>query len=276
MPELPEVETIRLDLEMALMGDHAIACSVLDRRLMSLRDEVRWKAILLGQPWRHFRRIGKYLWIELANGWRIEFHLRMTGQLLVVKSSSPAPTGRGPTKSRLSIEFASGKILQFRDQRRFGEVRFRAPGERGGTKHPLGPDALSELKRDQFIDIVKTRTTRIQPLLMDQRLIAGIGNIYAQEALFKAGIRPTRSGVRVTRQEAGRLYETLQETLQTAITHRGSSSRNYLDANGDQGSAQTLHSVYRKGKKPCSRCQSELRAIRVGGRGSVFCPQCQK
>ena len=111
---------------------------------------------------------------------------------------------------------------------------------------------------------------------MDQRLIAGIGNIYAQEALFKAAIRPTRAGNRVTLLEASRLYEKLQETLLTAITHRGSSNRNYLDANGEQGSAQTLHAVYRKGGKPCPICGTSLRSTRVGGRGSVFCPQCQK
>src|SRR5439155_8187501 len=107
--------------------------------------------------------------------------------------------------------------------------------------NPLGPDALNELKRDQFVRIVKSRTTRIQPLLMDQRFIAGVGNIYAQEALFKADIRPTRPGCRLTAIEASRLFETLQETLRTAIAYRGSSSRNYRDANGNEGSAQTLH-----------------------------------
>jgi formamidopyrimidine-DNA glycosylase len=111
---------------------------------------------------------------------------------------------------------------------------------------------------------------------MDQRLLSGVGNIYAQEALFKAAIRPTRHGNRLTPIEASRLFETLQETLQTAITYRGSSSRNYRDANGEEGAAQTLHAVYRKGGKPCPRCQTPLRSTRVGGRGSVFCPKCQK
>jgi formamidopyrimidine-DNA glycosylase len=110
---------------------------------------------------------------------------------------------------------------------------------------------------------------------MDQQLLSGVGNIYAQEALFKAAIRPTRHGDRVTKQEASRLFETLQETLQTAIAHRGSSSHNYRDAQGEEGSAQDLHAVYRKGGTSCPRCGTILKAVRVGGRGSVFCPQCQ-
>jgi len=140
----------------------------------------------------------------------------------------------------------------------------------------LGPDALNDLQEGDFVRLVKSRTTRIQPLLMDQRTLAGVGNIYAQEALFKAAIRPSRPGNRLTAAEAARLFGTLQETLKTAISHRGSSSRNYRDTKGEEGSAQTLHAVYRKGGKPCTRCGGILRATRVGGRGSVFCPRCQK
>ena len=271
MPELPEVETIRRDLEKTLAGDHAVSVEVFDRRLMSPREEARWNEILPGQAWQSFKRKGKYLWVELANQWRVGFHLRMTGQL-IVRAHSRARLEH----PRMMIRFASGKSLAFHDQRRFGEVWLLAPSNPWHSKTPLGPDALTELRRDEFVRIVKKRTTRIHPLLMNQRLLSGVGNIYAQEALFKAAIRPTRPGCRVTRLEASRLFETLQETLQTAITHRGSSSRNYRDAYGKVGSAQTLHSVYRKGGKPCPCCQGSLRATRVGGRGAVFCPQCQR
>ena len=268
MPELPEVETIRRDLEKTLQGDRAVSVDVFDRRLMSVQDESRWKDVLPGQPWTTFKRKGKYLWIELTNEWRVGFHLRMTGQLIV---DSP----REAASARLFIRFASGRSLSFHDQRRFGEAWLLAPDQPWPSKNSLGPDALSELRLPDFVDIVKQRTTRIQPLLMDQHLLCGVGNIYAQEALFKAAIRPTRPGFRVTRQEASRLYETLQETLLTAITNRGSSSRNYRDASGEEGSAQKLHAVYRKGGEPCPRCRTPLRSVRVGGRGSVFCPQCQ-
>jgi formamidopyrimidine-DNA glycosylase len=271
MPELPEVETIRRDLEKSLFGDRAISVKVFDHRLMSRQEEVRWGKMVLGQSWQTFNRKGKYLWITLSNQWHIAFHLRMTGQLLVQSAHTDSAE-----KARLLITFASGKTLRFCDQRRFGEAWLLSPDDPRHSRQPVGPDALAELRCEEFVQIVKTRTTRIHPLLMDQHLLSGVGNIYAQEALFKAAIRPTRPGNRVTRAEASRLFDTLQETLQTAITHRGSSSRNYLDAQGEQGSAQILHSVYRKGGKPCPRCQGLLRAARVGGRGAVFCPQCQK
>jgi formamidopyrimidine-DNA glycosylase len=271
VPELPEVETIRRDLEKALTSDRAVSVDVFDRRLMNCCEESRWKEILPGQAWRRFERKGKYLWIELANQWRIEFHLRMTGQLIV------RAHGRAPLqKPRMLVRFASGKTLSFCDQRRFGEARLLNPEEASRSGNSLGPDALTELGRDEFVQIVKKRTTRIHPLLMDQHLLSGVGNIYAQEALFKAAIRPTRHACRVTKREASLLFETLQETLQTAIAHRGSSSRNYRDAYGEAGSAQTLLAVYRKGGQPCPRCRGPLRAARVGGRGAVFCPRCQR
>jgi formamidopyrimidine-DNA glycosylase len=270
MPELPEVETIRRDLEKVLQDKHVISMTVHDDRLINKTDAARWKTIILGQPWRRLSRKGKYLWAELANGYRLIFHLRMTGQLIARAHSG------APLHLRLSLQFMDGPVLELCDQRRFAEVQLLAPEEILRAKNPLGPDALTELRRDAFVQIVKKRTTRIHPLLMDQRLMSGVGNIYAQEALFKAAIRPTRPGCRVTKREASGLFEDLQETLQTAITHRGSSSRNYLDAYGEEGSAQTLHSVYRKGGKPCPRCNGLLRATRVGGRGAVYCPQCQK
>jgi formamidopyrimidine-DNA glycosylase len=279
MPELPEVETIRRDLERLLRGHSAIQLKVSDRRLLSIRDEKRWLRAVLNQPWVKFERKGKYLCIELKNKWRIIFHLRMTGQLLVYKGDNGSPTealGDDGKGVRLQIEFESRYRLTLRDQRRFAEARLLRPGEPWRAGNPLGPDALTELNSHDFVRMVKSRTTRIQPLLMDQHCLAGVGNIYAQEALFKAAIRPTRPGNRVTQLEAARLFDTLQETLQTAISHRGSSSRNYLDANGESGSAQTLHAVYRKGGQPCPRCRGLLRSTRVGGRGSVFCPQCQK
>jgi formamidopyrimidine-DNA glycosylase len=111
---------------------------------------------------------------------------------------------------------------------------------------------------------------------MDQRFLAGVGNIYAQEALFKAAIRPTRPGYRITRGEAAALYTALRETLLSAIEHRGSTRRDYRDAFGRSGSAQDLHAVYQRGGKPCLKCAGMLRETRVGGRGTVYCPACQR
>jgi len=269
VPELPEIETIRRDLADRLTGDTVINVDVLDSRLMSKKETARWTRIVVGHPWANLGRRGKYLWAKLANDWRVVFHMRMTGQM-IVQAGQPKPG------ARLLLYFKSGKVLGLYDQRRFAEAWLLSPEQAWHTDTPPGPDALTELKREQFVQLLKGRTTRIQPLLMDQRLIAGVGNIYAQEALFKAAIRPTRPGFRVTKAEAGTLFDTLRETLVTAIEHRGSSSRNYLDASGQKGSAQRLHAVYRKGGTSCPRCQGDLRSIRVGGRGSVFCPRCQK
>ncbi|HVO33715.1 MAG TPA: bifunctional DNA-formamidopyrimidine glycosylase/DNA-(apurinic or apyrimidinic site) lyase [Elusimicrobiota bacterium] len=269
MPELPEVETIRSDLDRHLRGKMIADFDVCDRRLLSIPQEARWKSIVPGRSIAGFRRRGKYLIADLSGGWRIIWHLRMTGQLVM---GTPAPEAR----YRLRIQFDDAPALCFYDQRRFGEVWLLAADQGWPSRAPLGPDAVDELARDYFVRLVKQRTTRIQALLLDQRLIAGVGNIYAQEALFKASIRPNRPARRVTVQEANRLYDALSETLQTAIARRGSTSRNYRDAYGQAGMAQLIHQVYRKGGLPCPRCGTTLRQTRVGGRGTVFCPDCQR
>lgn len=269
MPELPEVETIRRDLEELLAGERVVRVQVNDKRFLSARGETLWSERLRGQRLTSFGRKGKYLWLTFSNQWRLVLHLRMTGQLIV---------GAHPSKAlpRLKLTFKSRKTLSLYDQRRFAEGWLLSPQDELRSENPLGPDALDELSADQFQMTLKGRTTAIQPLLLDQRRIAGIGNIYAQEALFKAWIRPTRPSRRITGQESALLFTALRETLENAIVHRGSSSRNYTDGWGKRGSAQTLHAVYQKGGQPCSRCQTILRKVRVGGRGSVFCPRCQK
>jgi len=266
VPELPEVETIRRDLERTLVGRLLVDFEIYDTRLMNKIDQHRWRENALSQRWKSLERRGKYLIVGLAHNWRIVFHLRMTGQLVLNPAS-------GSVRPRMLLSFDDASTLAFVDQRRFGEVWLLSPEQSWPSKVPLGPDALDELNEKAFIELVKKRTTRIQPLLMDQRLISGIGNIYAQEALFKALIRPSRPGWKVTRNEAIRLFGALQETLQSAIEHRGSTSRNYRDAYGQTGFAQTLHAVYRKGGRPCPRCETPLTATRVGGeRNSLLFP----
>ena len=269
MPELPEVETIRRDLERTLLGRHLVDFKVNDTRLMNRADQQRWRKNVINRSWKTLERKGKYLVVGLAHGWRLVFHLRMTGQLVLNPSNASM-------RPRMLLSFDDASTLAFVDQRRFGEVWLLSPEQAWPSKNPLGPDALDELNEKIFVELLKKRTTRIQPLLMDQRFISGIGNIYAQEALFKALIRPSRPGRKVTRKEAVRLFEVLQETLQNAIKHRGSTSRNYRDAYGQAGSAQILHAVYRKGGRPCPRCETPLIATRVGGRGTVYCSRCQR
>jgi len=269
MPELPEVETIRRDLEKALVGKRVVAATLKDARLMDTAQFVQFEKIILEQKWKALERHGKYLWASLENGWRVVFHLRMTGQLIVEKPSNEK-------RFRLGLLFNHSLQLNFYDQRRFGEVWLLSPEQKSHSATTPGPDALNELNVELFRDMLRGRTTKIQPLLLDQRRLAGVGNIYAQEALFKAHIRPSRAAKRISRGEASVLFDALQQTLRNAIDHRGSTSRNYRDAYGRHGSAQTLHAVYRKGGMPCPRCGGALRSVRIGGRGTVFCPRCQR
>jgi formamidopyrimidine-DNA glycosylase len=279
MPELPEVETIRRDLDPRLRGHAVVRLDIQDRRLMSLQEENRFRKNITASEWTDLSRKGKYLVARLANDFEIIFHLRMTGQLVLQTPNGveragilEKPLGTG---YRMRLEFDHGVCLDFYDQRRFGEVFLKGPKDPWPGKTELGPDPLNGLSQEDFIGMVKEKTTRIKPLLMDQSFIAGVGNIYAQEALFRAFIRPSRPGNKITRNEAGALYKALRETLLSAIEHRGSTSRNYRDAFGESGSAQKLHAVYRRGNQPCLKCRSPLRESRVGGRGTVFCPSCQ-
>jgi formamidopyrimidine-DNA glycosylase len=280
MPELPEVETIRRDLEPHLVGHAVVRMELRDRRLMSIGEEKRFRRALMGQTWRTLLRKGKYLVAQLSDGSEIIFHLRMTGQLVLKTEAGLKRVGilekALSSNHRMLLEFDHGVGLAFYDQRRFGEVFLKGPSEPWPGKTVLGPDPLDGLTRDDFIGRVRGKTTRIKPLLMDQRFLAGVGNIYAQEALFKAAIRPTRHSNRISREEAGSLFSALRETLLSAIEHRGSTRQNYRDAFGQSGSAQDLHTVYDRGGQPCVKCKSELRASRVGGRGTVYCPRCQK
>lgn len=280
MPELPEVETIRRDLSEFLPGHQVVRMDVRDRRLLSAKAEKRFREHICGPIWSAIKREGKYLVAEFKNQWQLIFHLRMTGQLVLITPQGEQRVGildkPVTAKYRLRLEFENGAILDFYDQRRFGEVFLRAPGENWPGKTSLGPDPLGDLSCETFVSMVKGKTTRIKPLLMDQSFLAGVGNIYAQEALFKAAIRPMRSGRRITREEATSLYKALQETLLSAIEHRGSTNRDYRDAFGRSGSAQELHTVYQRGGKPCLKCKGILRELRVGGRGTVYCPSCQR
>jgi formamidopyrimidine-DNA glycosylase len=280
MPELPEVETIRRDLIKVLPGHAVQKIDVRDRRLMSATQESHFREVVIGQRWQSIERKGKYLVARLVNSWEIIFHLRMTGQLVIKTKAGIQKTGilDKPIQEnyRMLLTFDHGIGLAFFDQRRFGEVWLKGPADPWPGKTTLGPDPLDELDTESFVTMVRKHTTRIKPLLMDQRFLAGVGNIYAQEALFKAAIRPTRPANRISRQEAGSLYKALRETLLSAIDHRGSTARNYRDAFGQSGSAQSLHTVYDRGGEPCLNCRRPLRASRVGGRGTVYCSTCQR
>ena len=268
MPELPEVETIRRGLEKELKDAIITGFEVRDRRLLSRAHEKKWLPRLTGQSLRRFHRHGKYLEIGLENTDRFIVHLRMTGQLLISTSAEIA------AKPRFILTFHDGRALTFVDQRRFGEVWLLKSGDAGPSRAPLGPDALDITLAD-FKTGLRAKTGPIQAVLLDQSVLAGIGNIYAQEALFLAKIRPTRKTQRLKAPDLDTLHTALAATLAAAIQARGSSSRNYRDVYGEEGAAQIAHAVYQKAGRPCIRCHTSLRGVRVGGRSSVYCPTCQ-
>lgn len=269
MPELPEVETIRVDLTRTLLGKTLQSFTICDPRLLIPHSPSDFERVLTNSRWLSFNRKGKYLWVDLASGWKVVFHLRMTGQLLLASSDGE------PKKYRMKFEFKEAGCLYFCDERRFGEVRLVPVETRVEDVLNLGPDAL-EISASEFIRRMKQHKTPIKSLLMDQHVLSGVGNIYAQEALFRSGLRPTRSAKRVSAQEAQKLYDQMQALLHEAIEQRGSTSRNYRDALGQSGNAQSLHRVYRKEGEPCFQCQRKLKGLRQGGRGTVYCSYCQR
>lgn len=280
MPELPEVETLRRSLEPHLLS-RRIAAAVIHRRDFLIlpgdpvggfsrsRTAARPKRasaehLLQGSRIVELRRRGKQLAILADDGRALVIHLGMTGQLLV-----GAPVR--PTHTHLSWMLDSGASLHFRDPRRFGHARF-VPAFTDAFWNDLGPDALTASP-----EVLNTPSRRaIKAVLLDQSILAGVGNIYADESLFRAGISPKRRADRLTPDQRTRLASVVREVLAEAITARGSTLRDYRDAQGQLGSAQLLHRVYGRAGLPCVTCGKTLVPARLAQRMTVFCRSCQR
>ncbi len=196
-------------------------------------------------------------------------HLGMTGRLLVTTPEAPVAPH---THARLTL--ASGKEVRFVDPRRFGRLEFRELSARAGFAGP-GLEPLT-IGAEKFAALFKGRKLAIKAALLNQSLLAGVGNIYADESLFRAGIRPRRSAGRLTRAELERLRKELREVLEMAIRLGGSSVSDYVDAEGVKGFFQLEHRVYQRGGEACKVCGTPIRRIVVGGRSTHYCPHCQK
>lgn len=213
-----------------------------------------------GQTVRRVRRRAKYILFDLEDG-LLAIHLGMTGRLLA--GGQPGPY----TRAVLLLE---GEMVVFDDVRQFGSMRW-LPAEPAG----LGPDALS-VPSGVFLERLAGRKTRIKALLLDQRFLAGLGNIYADESLFRAGIHPLAAAGRLSRPRALRLHAAIQEVLAEAVAAGGSSVSDYVDAGGQPGWFQIRHRVYRRTGEPCLVCGAPVRRILVAQRGTHFCPRCQR
>jgi formamidopyrimidine-DNA glycosylase len=272
MPELPEVETIAAGLRKKLIG---LEIQHIELRLPSLlrNDRPGHLLKLKGRRITAVWRRGKLLIIEGEGGICLLFHLKMTGQLLWVASEEPSDRH---THLVFSFE-ASCHELRFRDVRKFGFLRCLSAEALLGCHElrDLGPEPL-ELDFPAFCDRLKKRKGRLKSLLLNQTFLAGIGNIYADEMLFEAGLHPLTPAARLTKKNAEKLWTAMRNVLERAVEAGGSSIRDYKNADGELGSFQNYHNVYGRETLPCPRCGGKIRRLRIGGRSSFFCPSCQK
>ncbi len=301
MPELPEVETIARGLASRVSGDiiESVWLGSKPEPLKSPAAEI--VATLESRRIAGVRRVGKHIVFDLVpaggvgrapspakgrnrtrgpssrkkaagNGARPTretsaqwiVHLGMTGRMLVCP-----PDSEMPKHTHLVAKLASGRELRFVDPRRFGRLSVAHGFEASGSE-PL------EVQRDHFVSLFHGRKTPIKSALLNQKLLSGVGNIYADESLFRAGIRPRRRASSLTRNDLRRLYPVVQEVLREAIALGGSSVSDYVDADGEEGFFQLQHRVYGREGEPCLVCKTPIKRVVIAGRSSHYCPRCQK
>jgi len=282
MPELPEVETIARGVDARVRGDR-----IAEAWFSSHREPFKTSAVdqakgLEGKVILAVHRTGKHIVCELGPGrsggvaeidspasaqWIV--HLGMTGRLLVTTPDAPVAAH---THARLRLE--SGRELRFVDARRFGRLEFRELGRTEGFAG-AGLEPLT-VGTEEFATLFRGRKLAIKAALLNQSLLTGVGNIYADESLFRAGIRPRRAAGRLTRTELERLRVALVEVLEHAIRLGGSSVSDYVDAAGVRGFFQLEHCVYHRTGEPCRKCGTAIRRVTVGGRSTHFCVVCQR
>ncbi|MDP2938149.1 MAG: bifunctional DNA-formamidopyrimidine glycosylase/DNA-(apurinic or apyrimidinic site) lyase [Candidatus Omnitrophota bacterium] len=266
MPELPEVETIKRELEKAVLGKKITEVCVHNPAVIRQPSVDKFKKGLSGVSIKNILRKAKVLILELSNGKALVIHLRMTGQLIY--------PGDG-RKSRVSFKLSDGKTLDFNDQRLFAELRLLDDWHNLKFIQGLGPEPF-DLTEEEFKKMLSNKNTKIKPLLMNQTFISGVGNLYAAEVLFRAKIHPERPAASLSDKEKENLFKEIKDTLNEAIEHKGSSVDQYLQLSGEAGDYVKYHKVYDREGKPCLVCKSPIKRISLGGRGTYFCPKCQK
>jgi formamidopyrimidine-DNA glycosylase len=272
MPELPEVETVRTQLEPVLAGRRFERVEIHDPRLVRPYEPAEVAAELEGERVTAVERRGKYLIVRFESDRVLLIHLRMTGSL---RHSSDG-LDEDPHR-RAVVKLDDGSDVAYRDVRRFGTWLVLEPGElvpylstRVGDE-PL--DALFTVAR--LGERLAKRRAPIKAVLLDQRTLAGLGNIYVDEALWRARINPLRPAESIDRNELRRLHNAIRAALEAGIARQGSTLRNYALPDGSSGSMQDEFKVYGRGGEPCDRCGTPIAKTRVGGRGTWFCPTCQ-
>ncbi|MHB1930159.1 MAG: bifunctional DNA-formamidopyrimidine glycosylase/DNA-(apurinic or apyrimidinic site) lyase [Acidimicrobiales bacterium] len=276
MPELPEVETVRRGLDAELVGRTIEAVTATGLRTVRRLGGAAGAGLLVrratGRRLLHAERHGKFLLLRLDTGDVVVIHLGMSGQLRAVPAGTPAAP-----HTHVVLAFEGGTELRFVDPRTFGEVFVTGP-DVPELAH-LGPDALAGVPDAAALGrLLAGRRRRIKPALLDQQVIAGIGNIYADESLWAARLHPDRAAGELSRPALRRLHAAIHATLLAGIAHRGSSlaDEQYRDLWGGLGGYQHHHEVHAREGKPCSRCGTPIRRARDLGRSTYWCPRCQR
>jgi formamidopyrimidine-DNA glycosylase len=281
MPELPEVETVARGLRRTILGRRIISVTL--GKTDFIDDPVALEQHLPGRQIEAVERYGKFMLLRLSaagvgriatNGdaapASLLVHLGMTGQI------APSPAAKPPEKhTHVCLLLDDGRELRYTDARRFGRIAYLTEAPLAEELLGFGADPL-EVSSEEFASRICGRRARIKALLLDQSVLRGVGNIYADESLWRAKIHPARLGAQLSKEQAGTLRRALQDILQKAIVMRGSSISDFLDAEGEPGEYQRHHRVYGREAQACHRCKNGIRRGIVAGRSSYFCPKCQR
>jgi formamidopyrimidine-DNA glycosylase len=268
MPELPEVETVANGVHQRVHGQTILSIETSNKPQTFKSPPAEIAEVLTGARIDRVHRVGKTIAVDLTrDGKPAQFlvHLGMTGRLLVSTPETPHPP-----HTHAILTLSGGKELRFVDPRRFGRLSVSTDAYTGPGREPL------TISLEDFVALFRNRKTPIKAALLNQSLLHGVGNIYADEALHHAGIRPRRHVGRLTRDELTRLRTALQKILKQAIKLGGSSVSDYVDAEGVAGFFQLHHRVYSRTGQPCRTCKTPIERIVIGGRSTHFCPTCQK
>jgi len=294
VPELPEVETVRRTLDPHLSGERIEAVVVRAERLREPLDPAAFERDATGRRILGLRRRSKYLLVDLEGGTTLVLHLGMSGRLTVREPGADPPPQVALPHEHLVFRLASGRHLSFCDPRRFGQAFTLATEELAGDRHfrhlgiePLElPGAAMELWQGEGAEgggfdgahlrrAAAGRRGPVKPFLMDARVVVGVGNIYAAEALHAAGINPKRSVARIAAKRWRRLAQEVRRVLESALGQGGTTLNDFTDGEGNAGYFQVSLAVYGREGEPCPRCQTAIKRITQAGRGTFYCPGCQ-
>lgn len=272
MPELPEVETVVRGLREHVVGRTIISATIFWPKTVQKPDLAAFIRAVSGRTIESAGRRGKYIVLRLDSGDYLTIHLRMTGKLLLAAASAPPRL-----HTRVVFALDDSHEMHFVDLRKFGRIALLAAAELAALDARLGPEPLTDLSASTLAAGLAKRKIAIKSALLDQSVLAGVGNIYADEALFRAGIHPQRPANTLSTTETERLLAALQSVLATAVTRHGTtlSDEQFIGLQGRMGENQGYLTVFRRTGAPCPECATPIERVRLGGRSTHFCPHCQ-